>query len=578
MKYLLLLLVTLTLAGCDDWNAEAPPRDNDSQRTVSIPQSNIGVDISVNTADVEANMMAKYQSTPLTAGRSGEINAKLLVEEKSVKDMVVDRVVTPFKAAGCLTKQVAAQCPQNIVKNVAKNCITNIFHKPGKCFETIVETVYVPCLKDATECWPEVKEVVQSEIQPFIELKEKLSPTTIWINHKVFLTSVDIDAQGSDIKVAGDLRVEVSVDVKQGLLGADVTVKGALACDVTTHVTAVVGTEILPSPAINVKAKEFGLDIKKICLPGAVELLDAGLFDISLYIQKEILSKAVETALLSIVNKQLKQGIGDKLQFSDRVAEISKLAAQPIAMGSDLWIATHVEQVALSQFVGSGQAQDNKLALALRVAARPAIVFGSKPPAGQETLPIVLANDIASSFSLSVEGKVELKPASNLAHAEIVKFLDERYPAAPLTVSEVEFYQSGQRIVIGLTFATRPSLGVEGSVYLTARPYLDLDAQEVRVADVRFDGDSTRVLLKTAAWFDGRSLEQIIEDKLRFHYAGPLQEVKTGVTNFQQKSVELELNGTISRLTPKDIWIADDAIHLWALAEGTLSATVRPDL
>lgn len=559
--------LVILLSACTDWDAKAPPVTSVGQKMVEIPESVFNVDVMASTAEVEKQLLAKYANEPLSSGRSDEISGKLFLNEKTTEERIVDVLIAPAKAAGCVNKNIPKTCKREILKRCG-----NLLN-PFDCWKTIS----FPCDEVVKECWPEAKALFESQKQLVTEIHEKLFPTSFWLSHKVMLRGADIEANGQNLHLSARIDINISIDVKQGILYEAVTVKGALACDLSTQIDADFSTNVTDAPSVEVKAENFNIGIDKLCVPGAVELTNLAMLDPATIIQKNLLEDTLKPIILKELNKQLKKSTGDSLNFADDLDAIGQDARKPIKLGDDLWLSINPKELSLSQFGSSGSGADNKLVLQVGLRAKPAVQLGPEPALSQGgKLPVKIAAKVPPSFILGAGGAVNLESAAAKLLKEVQAFLDKEYSDVPVTAGDIDLYQSGDRLALALTFVKRSGGEEEGKLYLLAKPYLDAAAKEVRLADVDLDADSKRVAVKFIAKFADGVLEDIIEDKARFAYGGELAKLQGEVAKFESSGKNTKITGTIDTIDPKDIWVQDQDLRLWAEAKGAVTLAINP--
>jgi hypothetical protein len=572
------LALMLLLSGCDRWDAVPPSETKTGQIEIDVPDSFVQASISISTKAVQDELLAKYSTTPIASGETGFVSAKIWVAEKTTTQKLVDYVETPYKAAGCEIIQVASQCPQNIVRRIKDKCIKGILHKPFDCFKTIVETQMVPCLQEQKSCWPEIKEAIKSRLEPGIEIHEALLPTSANVHWSINLLQLQITALEGGIRVRGKFKVGVSIDLKAGVLTEIQTVKGVLACDSDIGLEAIASTSVTAAPSIDLVLRDFTLDAQKICIPGAVQLMDFELANPTNYIRKELLRAALKEVLVRLLNEQLQKAIGDKLEFGEALAELAKEVAQSIKIGDGLWLQIHPSKIWVSQLHASGGDGDqNALEMKVAVSARPIVAAGQRPEeAAGEPLAIAISDNLTDEFFLSVRGSADLNSAQGRLQKLVAEMWSKNFSSAPLMPVSTRIYQSGKRFAIGVVLATGSSAKPVGTVYLLAEPYVDEATGTVRLRDVVFDVDSKRVLLKTANWLLSGLLEKIIEDGAEFRYGGLLESIEESVGDrfssgrFQQKTNFGEIRAKIEKVEIKNVWIADESLNITALARGRM--------
>ncbi|MCP4122794.1 MAG: DUF4403 family protein [Bacteroidetes bacterium] len=577
MHLLISLLPLVFLVGCNGWEVKAPEPTQAGQPTITAPVSFVHLPVSVGTSLIESEVVKNFGNSPVFKGNTGEISAKLLVD-KSFPDILEDVLVTPYKAAGCVTKQVASTCIKNVTKDIWENCLKRL--RLDRCLKRVVVPVQYQCMKEVQECWPEVKEVVESRIKVHAYVKEQLLPTSVVVNYEGWLRGIDIDAQGQNIAVRLGLHTEVWVDVKQGVLDASVKIKGALKCKADFGVFANVHTSVNSDASIALTVQDFKLDVKRLCLPGVVELADVGFLDPTKYIQKEIFLKLIEKPLLKFVNKQIHKSIGDDLVFGEQISEMSKKLNEPIEAGGDVWITVNPSKMLVTQLVGSGSGGDNKLKIGFGLEAYPNISLGD-PPAPEplkEEIKFEVVDHIGAGIHLLAKGSLQVSYAQDRLKSDLITHINEKHGEFPLSVGDVELYQSGDKFVIGLSIVKRGNDKLQGKLFLWATPYLDVESAELRLREVGFDVETKNILADVGAWLLTGEIEKVIEDKARFKYGGELSRLQSDFAEIELDSDIGSLFGKIDSISAEQIWVGDSAINLIAKASGSAAFELKPKL
>jgi Domain of unknown function (DUF4403) len=579
------------------WDAKAPEETKVGQISEQPPEAVVRAEISINTNQFASDLRARYATEPLHNGETPWVNEYLHVTRKSIEQQLKDFVVTPAKAAVCVVKKVPGRCAQRVWQNCFKK------FNPFKCVGGWVN-VQVGCLVDIQECTPEIKEVIESRLVPVEVLKDELAPTELRVRYELKLLSADVEAFDGGLKVKAGVRLNLAADVKQGLLGESVTAKGALACSSDFGANATVKVTVNPGPALDLTLTDFGFDVDKVCIPGAVQLANLALANPSTYLTKGLLAPVLKKITITVINDQIDKQLSDDLQFQGKITKVAEKIREPIQLGSrELWLRVNPRKAWVSQFTATGTGEANRLVTRVAIAASPDVTYGPKPKASDlpNPLPIDVGEDIARDFSLVASGTLPLTAASKLAAAAIKKALDDKHPEAPLVGGPVRIYQSGERFVLAVTFLKRSDSKEVGIVYLAAKPELDKETREVRLKNVQFDLDSRRVLLKSANWLLSGVIEAAIEQFVQFPYGGVLNELEkaagarpteppdngspfsdailirqSGEYRHQDKGVLLI--GKLNSVDVSKIWIADDALHVSAIATGRLDLQLRPEL
>lgn len=590
-----ILLGTLLLAGCQ-WDTKAPDETTIGQNDEVPPDAVVRADLSVSTRQFEQDLLARYVTEPIHQGETPWMNEHLHVTKKTIEEKLVDVVVTPYKAAECVVKKVPGQCLQR----VWRNCFRRL--NPFKCLGGWVN-VQVGCLVDVQECAPEIKEVIVSQLTPFEIFKDEIAPTEMRARYEVKLTSADVEALDGVLKVKAGVRLNLAFDIKQGLLGESVTVKGALACSSDFTVSTAAKVIVKSGPEIDLTVTDFGFDTEKVCIPGAVQLADLTLANPTTYVTKELLGPVLKKIVVRALDRQLDQQLSDDLNFREDVAKLADKVRNPIRLGNrELWLRVNPRKVQVSQFSATGSGDSNRLIARIAVVAAPDITFGENPGLSQlpTPLPVEVAEGIQRElFTLIAKGSLSLNSAQKMVMNALTSALNEKQPDAPLIVGHVRIYQNVARFVVAVTFLKRSNRKEVGTVYLAGAPEIDPETRTIRLKNVQFDIDSRRVLLKSADWLLSGVIESAIEHGARLPYGGVLAEIEKAAGErpsdppdngtiateaisiresgeFRHEAKDIRLVGKLLSVDVLNLWIGNGAIHVSAIAKGRLDMHFRP--
>jgi hypothetical protein len=566
----------LALTGCNDWDAKAPPESRQEHVDLVLPDSYAQMTIAVSAKEFETSLLEAYATEPFDRGKSNELDAKLLVKKRTLVRKPETYVVTPPRAAGCVTKEIVKSCPKQIAQNMTEKCWHKFLSKPVECLKAIWVEQYLPCNEAYQSCWPEVKQVIASRLVSALETRDKLIPTSTWINHELFLRGLYLEAYGSGLNFRADMELAIAIDLKTGILEVSETIEGALQCRSTFRVTGKADTVIDNALQMDVSIENLKIDKEKVCTPSAVEIADA-----ALSAPANVLTAPLERIILTEIQRKLNKKIGGELagnlDFRNLLNRFSTDLSKSLQLGSGVWLLLNPRALAMSQMYSAAVGNESALSVDLAVIAQPVVYLLRKTPTSRSISnpPITVVDSLADGLSLGAASRHSLVSADNLLLKEIRKFLKTKQPNAPLTVAAAHLYQSGQQFVIRLTLLRETDGKLLGNAYLWARPYVDELHQEVRLQDVRFDSDTQRVLNKVAAWLLSSKLEQSIQQTIAFGYGGLLEYFQTGFDDFKAESGSTILSGDLKSIEVKSIWIADNAINISAIAEGSMTLAIK---
>ncbi len=574
---IVLASVSFIVVGCDDWDVKAPEATQAGQPAITVADSAVRIPISVRTSDISTAVLKKERGTPLFKGRTDEISARLLVDE-SISAILEDVIVTPYKAGGCAVKNVVKSCPKQTVERIKDSCFSGFPPKIFDCFKNITKTIYVPCSEQVRECWPEIKAVVESRVKSAAYIKETLLPTSIWLNYQGWLHDLQLTASGSGgLKIGVRMQADVSADLKQGILRASHTVKGLLKCSSDFEIYAEGIFALSPDATADLKITALDIDTEKLCVPGAIELLNLQLLQLGLYLPKELLEDALEPVLLETVNNAIQKELGEDLDFRQRLDTISQKLQQPINLADNVWLAIHPHQIMVSPPRGEGNGADNVLRLDAGMIARPVVTLGTQPQPDKSPMTLIITDNLPDGISLVANGKVSLDQASDIVGNAARSFLDENHSDKPVTAGEIELYQSGEKLVIAIEIIKRSEKQALGRIFLWAEPYLDINTDTVRLRAIDFDVETKNMLVKTAQWLLDSNIRTALEEKSVFEYSGTLSQINRDLKTIEVTSQSGKLTASFDAIKPKAVWISDYALNVLAEVRGGGAFQVTPN-
>lgn len=562
------MLVGGLVAACNPWGAAAPPRTSVGERTVEVPDSLVRVPVQIRTAALTAAIMEAYRSRPLSEGRSPEISAKLLIDEGTVVEKMVDILVAPARPGECIIRQVPKQIVRRMKVGVeAYGCALKPW-KWGNCWRDVIRDVTETVLEPVKECSQAVAELWRKELQPVLEVHERLFPTSIWVNHGLHLMGMEMAASGNRISLVGDLRLNVGVDMRQGALGARMTVKGALACESELTLKLDADVHITPEATLDVRIAKVDLDWRKACIPGAVEAFDlASLLNPTLLVGSRALGAGLNSVLRKELNRAIQENAADDLNFRDDLIRVTPRLREAHPIGDQLWLEVKPSKIVVSDVRGEGAGTANALTIDAGFVGRPLITAGSRPtPAPGGQIPFELSSG-PTGIAIAVEGAVPLAQAQGQVSSALRKAVDERFAGQPFTTGQVELYQSGEKLVAGVDIQNRSSGKTLGTVYLWATPALSDDRRSIRLSDVGFDVASRNVLVKSAAWLLDGLVEKTISDQ-SIAIGGALDKLLQQNGAFSADINVGLLRGSAATLEPGAIWVGGDSLRAVLIARG----------
>ena len=193
-----------------------------------------------------------------------------------------------------------------------------------------------------------------------------------------------------------------------------------------------------------------------------------------------------------------------------RIEDIWRKMERPIRLADGVWLLIQPGAAQLASLSGAG----DSLVAVVRLEARPKIVTGVRLE--DSTLvtplpPLLTAADADTGGELNVvlEGTFSYDVATDLMRNWLVgKVIHMAWHRARIEDMTLRGIGSG-RVALGVTF----SGAVQGRIFFTGTPRLDLVKQQLTVPDLEFDVGSTDLLARGRPWWHANAVRDFLRAK-----------------------------------------------------------------
>jgi hypothetical protein len=511
------LISLFLLCGCDP---QKPPETTASQPVVTVEKSSLIVPIAVHTAQLVAALNQKFNSAPVLQGKTPELGAKLLVDEPITVEKAVQVLVSEAIPGSCVIKQVPRTVYDHVKVGVESfRCLLTPW-KWGNCtrdvFNDVARTVY----DDVKECVEAKAAVFKTEMQSVVEFHEALFPTSVVINYEGWAHDVAINVAGNMIQLSAGFKFKASADYNQGALGASVKVKGALTCTVDVGLQVLSKMTIGGDGIVDVDVSDFSLDPKQFCVPGAVEMTNlATILDPEVQKIRLLYQPLIKKELIKLINKEIAKQTEDDRDLKNQIAKASAEFKEPRPIGESAWIQIRPEEFFLSQISGSGDGPANTIRITAGVVARPLVTIGKKPDAEASPDPKFSLLSGSPGVHLVVQARLPLESVRAKLEGDLRSFMDAKFPNGDYSLAVSDLYQSGARMIVGLSIVRRSNNAKIVTGYYSVLSYLTDDGG-VALRDITIDDATRKAMLEVADWIVDSGVEKFIESKTRVDLPG----------------------------------------------------------
>ena len=258
-----------------------------------------------------------------------------------------------------------------------------------------------------------------------------------------------------------------------------------------------------------------------------------------------------------------------RLDMRRRIEDIWRKMERPIRLTDGVWLLIQPGVAELASFGGSG----DTLVAVVRLEARPKIVTGVRLEDSTLATPLPRLRRTAgadagtgSELHLVLEGIFSYEVATGLMRKPLVGKVI-RMAGRRVRIEDITLHGIGSgRVALGVTF----SGAIEGRIFLSGTPQLDLVTRQLTVPDLDFDVGSTALLARGLSWWQGDALR----DFLRAKAAIPDSAALAGVERLAERGMHRELaagvrlEATLSGSRGLAVCATREHLVVRALAEG----------
>ena len=239
----------------------------------------------------------------------------------------------------------------------------------------------------------------------------------------------------------------------------------------------------------------------------------------------------------------------------------------------ELWLLIHP----LSTGTPPVTVQDGRLTATLSLRSTLSIASERPEPLPSPPLPRLHAmpKGTTTGFLLNVEALLSYKALAAYVAREGIPPVD--LPGGgTVTVDKLAFYASRGRLVAAADISGKALLSrpVSGRIYLHGTPRYDREERVLRITDLTYEENTTKGLLKAAAWLAKPYLASAIEEKLVFPLGDLRQDAMDALESAfqgQRLSPELTSDGRVASLDLDTFAVGPDGLELSFVLGGDIA-------
>jgi hypothetical protein len=289
-----------------------------------------------------------------------------------------------------------------------------------------------------------------------------------------------------------------------------------------------------------------------------------GFFEISV---ASFLDNIIDTQQANIAT-QLDKQIAQKLDVKKHVLKAWITLQQPFLLSEEYntWLKVVPAEVLMTPL----NMQNNVVKAMLGIKAYTQTVSGQKPQVAmnEQLPPLQIVKEMPDEISIGVSGQVSHEYAAQVLTQRFVDqtflFNEGKYE---ITLTSIDLYGNGENIVVKAGMAG----SVEGTLFLTGKPYYDHLTQSVALLNLDYDLDTRNKLIKTANWLAKGKFVKTMQEKLRIPLGDRIEEAKETIQSRitgKQIAKGIVVNAVLQELSPAEVYITPESIVAIVRAKG----------
>jgi hypothetical protein len=245
-----------------------------------------------------------------------------------------------------------------------------------------------------------------------------------------------------------------------------------------------------------------------------------------------------------------------------------KQLQEPIQLDSAIWLVIDPQAAAVAPVTGSAQT----VSTAIGLAARPQVVFGAKPAAGNRPLPKLQVQPSTGGVHIAIEAELSYEEANRrLAKDLLAKPFS--VGGHDVLVQKVEVWGVGDTVVI----QAQLSGDINGTIYFLGRLAYDAAKGELYVSDLDYSLETKHVLANAAEWLNHGGFRQSIAERTRFPLGEQLNKVRGQLQKGLSKSLgsNVAITSAIRSIRPAVVYATPTSFRARVVVDGDVGVKVQ---
>ncbi|MCK6691067.1 MAG: DUF4403 family protein [Thermoanaerobaculia bacterium] len=301
----------------------------------------------------------------------------------------------------------------------------------------------------------------------------------------------------------------------------------------------------------------------------AKPVLKTGIGDVGI----ETLANLALNRSKKTLSQTLDRAVSQQFSLKPYVQEAWTALQAPVLLDEQyrMWIKSTPLSIGITPLVSDW----NTIRAKIAVDCLNDVTFGEKPAFRENSnLPnLTHITDAPEEFQVRIATDVPFPEAERLAKNMMVGQVFES-GSKKVTVDDLQLWGNNDRVVVN----AKLSGSFNGNIYFMGKPVMNVEKNQIEVADLDFHTETRNFLLKSAAWLFSGPIKKRMREAMTFPLDEDISELKQSVQqtlNYYQIQPGVVLTGTVDSITVEKTRITASGIRVDLFSKGKLNVDVK---
>lgn len=276
-----------------------------------------------------------------------------------------------------------------------------------------------------------------------------------------------------------------------------------------------------------------------------------------------LLQSVLQPKLTSLA-ETIDRKIRDRTDAQHRATTVWRKLQEPVELAPDQWLVFNLRDARVGPIGSHGTLL---LQTSVNLFMEPQVIHGARPTVTEVPLPpLQLVPSALDGFHLALPFRADYERINRRLTQLMVGQVIDAPPGEPLTITGVELYGSGNRLILALRVAG----GINGTLYAAGKPVFDEANRTLRFVDLDFTVDTKNVLVRSINRFWHDALLDRLTSEALIDLSEPLKmlEGRLNAALTRDLAPGARLDGAITTMRPQSIYPVPRGIEVQLIVDG----------